>query len=209
LAVQQNPFEYWDDERDRADYRSKQTQASSLTRQMLRQPEYFRNRNRVNPGPGRNKRADQADLAGQSAHVTWNEDVWGWQAWSERRRQLSESLHSDNLLEENTINPIDQESYEDFNQPVTVSLPVIVPPEPVVPQTPSSVLTVRNNLKSVEYDQIDPRRTWTITHNLGYYPSVELFSDDWNEIDGYVVHITRNTLRVEFNLPISGHARLI
>lgn len=127
MAVQQNPFEYWEEEREIADYRSKQTQASSLTRQMLRQTEYLRNRNRVNPGPGRNKRAGQADLAGQSAHVAWNEDVWGWQAWSERRRQLSESLNSDNLLEENTINPVDQESYADFNQPITYTPPVFVP----------------------------------------------------------------------------------
>lgn len=209
MAVQQNPFEYWNDERDEADYRSKQTQASSLTRQMLRQPEYLRSRNRVNPGPLRNQRADRADQAGQSAHVAWNEDVWGWQSWANRSRQFSESTLSDNLLEENTINPIEFESYGNPNEPVTYVPPIIAQPEPVVPEAPTSVLTVRNNLKSVQFDQLDPRSNWTITHNLGYYPAVELFNDSWNEIDGYVVHVSKNSLRVEFTLPITGHARLI
>jgi hypothetical protein len=102
MAVQQNPYQYWDSERSEADYRSHETQASSLTRQMLGQPEYLRSRNRVNPGPMRNARAQAADSVPQVPHTTCNEDVWGWQRWTETGEYLIPSPVSSNLLEEAT-----------------------------------------------------------------------------------------------------------
>jgi hypothetical protein len=201
VAVAKNPFEEWERLRASSDYRSTDTQATSLVRQQLSQPEYLSNSNRVNPGPLRNFRAGQADSKDQLAHNTYNEEMWGWQAWAEASNQLSESTVADILLEQNTV--------LDPNQPTNYVPPVITPPEPVVPESPASVLTTRTNLKSVQYDQIEPRATWTITHNLGYYPSVELFNNEWDEIDGYVNHLTKNTVRVELTLPLSGHARLI
>jgi hypothetical protein len=149
----------------------------------------------------RNYRATQADSADQLAHNTWNEDLWGWQSWADERNLLSESTVSDNLLEQNTV--------LDLNQIDAYIPPVIIPPEPVVPESPSSILTVRNNVRSVQYDQIDPRATWTITHNFGYRPSVEVFNSAWEEIDADVIHLTKNSLRINFTLPISGYARLV
>ena len=102
VAVQQNPYQYWNDERSESDYRSKETQASSLTRQMLRQPEYLRSRNRVNPGPLRNSRAAAANSTPQFPHTTCNEDVWGWQKWTETSEYRTSSDVSNNLLEEST-----------------------------------------------------------------------------------------------------------
>lgn len=102
MAVQQNPYHHWSDQRDDADYRSRETQASALTRQMLRQPEYLRSRNRVNPGPLRNSRATAADSSSQVPHTTCNEDLWGWQQWTETDQYLSPSQLSNNLLEEAT-----------------------------------------------------------------------------------------------------------
>ena len=102
MAVQNNPYRYWEDGRDGADYRSRETQASSLTRQMLRQPEYLRDRNRVNPGPSRNLRARIADSRVPDPHHTCNEDVWGWQRWTETGEYLEPSPLSSNLLEEST-----------------------------------------------------------------------------------------------------------
>lgn len=201
MAVQSDPYHYWEDERENSDYRSRQTQASSLTRQMLRQVEYLRNSNRVNPGPSRNVRAIKADLIKLIPHFTINEDIWGWQAWSDRKLQLSESLFSDSLLEQNTINPGELSLYSE--------LPETTTPQPIPMDPPASVVTTRRNLKSVQFDQINPSQNWSITHNLGYYPSVELFNQYWNEIDGNVVHVNKNFLRVELTAPISGHARLV
>ena len=102
MAVQTNPYRYWEDERDGSDYRSRETQASSLTRQMLRQPEYLLQSNRVNPGPGRNVRALTADAQEPVPHHTCSEDVWGWQQWTETGEYLAPSPTSSNLLEQDT-----------------------------------------------------------------------------------------------------------
>jgi hypothetical protein len=83
VAVNRNPFDRWVEVRESSDYRSRETQASSLTRQMLSQNEYLRSRNRVNPGPWRNLRARVADSIEQAPHNTSNEDIWGWQPWVE------------------------------------------------------------------------------------------------------------------------------
>jgi len=80
MAVNQNPYGRWEEVRNSSDYRSRETQASSLTRQMLSQREYLRCENRVNPGPMRNLRARIADSVEQVPHNTANEDIWGWQA---------------------------------------------------------------------------------------------------------------------------------
>jgi len=104
LAVQDNPYEHWKSERSEADYRSRETQASALTRQMLSQPEFLLLRNRVNPGPLRNLRARASDSAEQVPHTTCNEEMWGWQKWTETGEYLSDSHVSNNLLEEDTDN---------------------------------------------------------------------------------------------------------
>ena len=102
MAVQGNPYRYWENERENADYRSRETQASALTRQMLRQPEYLLRSNRVNPGPERNTRAGVADAMEQAPHPTCNEDVWGWQQWTDTVEYLAPSPVSNNLLEQDT-----------------------------------------------------------------------------------------------------------
>jgi len=102
LAVQQNPYQNWSDERSDSDYRSRETQASALTRQMLKQPEYLLRSNRVNPGPLRNLRARAAESAAQIPHNNCNEEMWGWQQWTETGEYLTSSDVSSNLLEEST-----------------------------------------------------------------------------------------------------------
>ncbi|MFZ9349497.1 MAG: hypothetical protein ACO242_02245 [Candidatus Fonsibacter ubiquis] len=49
---------------------------------------------------------------------------------------------------------------------------------------------------------------WTIAHNLGFKPSVELFNAGSQEIDGDVLHLSDNVVQVTFNIPITGFARL-
>jgi hypothetical protein len=193
MAVQQNPYQYWDSERSEADYRSRETQASSLTRQMLRQPEYLRSRNRVNPGPLRNSRAAAADSVSQTPHETRNEDIWGWQRWAERDYYLVESEMSNNLLEETDSGTGSggEIIYPDYTSGIIS--PTIIP-------------TFRPGV--FEYTQIQPSAEWLIIHNLGFYPSVELFNSSRAEIDGDVLHVNSSSLRVKFNLPISGFARL-
>jgi uncharacterized protein YjdB len=58
------------------------------------------------------------------------------------------------------------------------------------------------------HTQASPSATWTITHNLGFKPSVELLNTGSQEIDGDVVHTSYNVTVVYFTAAIAGFARL-
>ena len=60
-----------------------------------------------------------------------------------------------------------------------------------------------------KHTQSSPSTTWTITHNLGFYPSVELLNAGSQEIEGDVVHLSQNVTVAYFTTPIAGFARLI
>lgn len=59
------------------------------------------------------------------------------------------------------------------------------------------------------YQQAAPATTWTINHNLGYKPSVELLDSGSQEIDGNVSHPSDNQTVVTLNPASAGLARLI
>ena len=59
------------------------------------------------------------------------------------------------------------------------------------------------------YQQVLPATTWTINHNLGYKPSVELLDSGSQEIDGEVSHPSDNQTVVTLNPASAGLARLI
>lgn len=99
MAVNNNPYEAWKKIRSGSDYRNTDTQITSLVRQQLSQAEYLRTSNRVNPGPYRNLRAKFADNSLQSSHTLTNEDMWGWQRWTEENLYLRESELTENLFE--------------------------------------------------------------------------------------------------------------
>lgn len=50
--------------------------------------------------------------------------------------------------------------------------------------------------------------TWTINHNLGFVPSVEVFDSGSQEVDADVTHPTVNQTVILFSVPLSGFARL-
>lgn len=59
------------------------------------------------------------------------------------------------------------------------------------------------------FTQSTPAATWIINHNLGFIPSVELFNNGSQEIDGDVVHTSVNQTVVNFTGPVAGFARLV
>jgi hypothetical protein len=61
---------------------------------------------------------------------------------------------------------------------------------------------------SYTHTQSSSATTWTINHNLGFKPSVELFDNGSQEIDGHVVHTSANQVVVSFTKAITGFARL-
>lgn len=59
------------------------------------------------------------------------------------------------------------------------------------------------------FTQPTPALTWTINHNLGHVPSVELFDTGSQEIEADVSHPSINTTTILFTIPTAGFARLI
>ena len=58
------------------------------------------------------------------------------------------------------------------------------------------------------FTQSTPSTTWTINHNLGFRPSVELLDTGSQEIDGQIAHPSVNQTVVTLNPATAGLARL-
>lgn len=64
-------------------------------------------------------------------------------------------------------------------------------------------------LAAYVHTQSAPAMTWAINHNLGRYPSVELFNTGMQEIDAEIAHPSVNQTVVTLKPAIAGLARLI
>jgi hypothetical protein len=64
-------------------------------------------------------------------------------------------------------------------------------------------------LSAYVHNQIAPSTMWTINHNLGHKPSVELIDSGSQEIDGDVSHPTVNQTIVILQPATAGIARLV
>lgn len=88
-------------------------------------------------------------------------------------------------------------------QVVEVTAPSLVEVVEVIhpgPQGPPGVFYI--------HTQSIPSTTWTINHNLGFRPSVELLDAGSQEIDGEIAHPSVNQTVVKLNPSTAGVARL-
>ena len=60
-----------------------------------------------------------------------------------------------------------------------------------------------------QFNQASPLATWTINHNLGRTPIVQVFSVGGMELLADVINPTANQTQVRFASPTAGYARLI
>lgn len=58
------------------------------------------------------------------------------------------------------------------------------------------------------YVQSVAAATWTINHNLGFKPTVELFDSGSQVVDAHIAHTSNQQTIVQFTAPIAGFARL-
>lgn len=58
------------------------------------------------------------------------------------------------------------------------------------------------------FTQSSPATTWTINHNMGFRPSVELLDSGSQEIEGEVAHPSINQTVITLNPATAGVARL-
>jgi hypothetical protein len=58
------------------------------------------------------------------------------------------------------------------------------------------------------YTQVSPSSSWTITHDLGGYPSVSVVDSAKTQVIGEVTYLSETQIRVDFTQPFSGLAYL-
>lgn len=84
---------------------------------------------------------------------------------------------------------------------VTVPVTSVVTATTVGPQGPAGS-------GAYTHTQTTVSSTWTINHNMGFRPSVELLDSGSQEIDGEVSHPSLNQTVVTLNPASAGFARL-
>lgn len=57
---------------------------------------------------------------------------------------------------------------------------------------------------SYEHSQTSPSSLWTVNHNLGFYPVVDVLSSGGIIVEAEVVHTTTNQVLISFNTPQTG-----
>lgn len=87
-------------------------------------------------------------------------------------------------------------------------LDFVLPTGPVGPQGPIGPQGLPGAPAYV-HTQSSPSNVWTINHNLGYRPTVELLTVGGVEFDAEVVHASGNQTLVYLTTPTAGTARLI
>ena len=61
---------------------------------------------------------------------------------------------------------------------------------------------------SYEHTQSSTSNTWSIAHNLDFYPTVQIFDSASNLVEGAVSHTDANNITITFSAAISGKAYL-
>lgn len=80
------------------------------------------------------------------------------------------------------------------------------------PQGPGGVDGVQADdviaLVSYRHTQNAPLTTWTVNHNLNFYPNVTVFNSAGNQVEGNVAHTNETSLTITFSTAVSGKAHL-
>lgn len=117
MAVNNNPYRQWEQLKNRSDYRSTDTQITSLVRQQLSHSRYLRDSYRVNPGPYRNLRTKIADSKSQVPHPLGSEDMWGWQKWTQLDLfEMNEADIAEDLFERSKDSDIPGKDYSPISE---------------------------------------------------------------------------------------------
>jgi hypothetical protein len=89
---------------------------------------------------------------------------------------------------------------------------VVTSPGPQGPQGSSGLSGVQNSeiidLVSYTHNQSAVSSSWTINHNLNFYPNVTVYDSAGTMVEAAVTHVNPASLTIVFSDPISGKAHL-
>jgi len=80
------------------------------------------------------------------------------------------------------------------------------------PQGPGGLDGVQSDeivgLVSYRHIQNTASATWTIVHNLNFYPNVTIYNTADDQVEGSITHTNSTTLTINFSSSIAGKAHL-
>lgn len=80
------------------------------------------------------------------------------------------------------------------------------------PQGPGGISGLQSSdiaaLVSYRHIQNTPLTTWTIVHNLNFYPNATVFNTASDQVEGSVTHVNETTLTITFSSALAGQAHL-
>jgi hypothetical protein len=72
------------------------------------------------------------------------------------------------------------------------------------PQAPAAPVAPGGGSQRMEFVQSTPAATWTIVHNFGMRPLVEIYDVSGEEIDADVIHSSLNVVTIVHGAPLTG-----
>jgi hypothetical protein len=63
-------------------------------------------------------------------------------------------------------------------------------------------------LVSYIHNQLASTDSWTVTHNLSFYPNVTVYDSSGSMVEGSVTHINEKSLTITFSSSLAGKAYL-
>ena len=90
--------------------------------------------------------------------------------------------------------------------PRAVTTHVQIPRTKVTPRGPPG--TSGAAFSGYDHEQASAATVWTVNHNLGFRPDVATYRLGGTEMKGAVQHLSLNTVRITFNSPVAGYARV-
>jgi hypothetical protein len=92
------------------------------------------------------------------------------------------------------------------NSPIVVT---VTPPSAVaVPVNTITVGAINQPVLAYHHTQNTSSNTWTITHNLGFYPNVTVADSGGSLVEGEITYSSVNALTIRFTSAFSGQAYL-
>jgi hypothetical protein len=92
------------------------------------------------------------------------------------------------------------------NSPIVVT---VTPSSPVaVPVNAITVGAINQPAVAYHHTQNTSSNTWTITHNLSFYPNVTVADSGGSIVEGEIAYTSTNALTIRFTASFSGQAYL-
>lgn len=79
---------------------------------------------------------------------------------------------------------------------------------PSGPQGPQGPAGESAGVTSFVYEQVSPSTTWSINHNLNYFPNVTVVDSGGSDVVGSISYVDQDNLVITFSTPFGGKAYL-